>query len=77
MIVWIDDWIIKNSQSTIDNSQSQGESHMLIFILPFVIAIALFIILFLKVRSLEKRVNRLTINNKNNRGIDRNNSNNI
>jgi len=42
---------------------------MLIFILPFVITIALFIILFLKVRSLEKRVNRLTINNK---GIDRN-----
>jgi hypothetical protein len=47
---------------------------MLLFILPFVIAIALFIILFLKVRSLEKRVNRLTMNNKE---IDRNSSNNI
>ena len=50
---------------------------MLIVILPFVIIIALFIILFLKVRSLEKRVNRLTMNNKNNKGVDRNNSNNI
>ena len=53
------------------------ESYMLIFILPFVITIALFIILYLKVRSLEKRVNRLTLNNKNKKGIDRKNSNNI
>ena len=50
---------------------------MLLFILPFVITIALFIILYLKVRSLEKRVNRLTLNNKNKKGIDRKNSNNI
>jgi len=50
---------------------------MLIFILPFVVIIALFIILYLKVRSLEKRVNRLTMNNKNKKGIARKNSNNI
>ena len=50
---------------------------MLIFILPFVITIALFIIVFLKVRSLEKRVNRFTMNNKNKKGIDGNDSNNI
>jgi len=50
---------------------------MLIFILPFVVTLALFIILYLKVRSLEKRVNRLTMNNKNKKGIARKNSNNI